>query len=216
MRIFLDTGDPGAIREAAATGLVDGVTTNPTHIAKTGRPFRDIVGEICSILPNGSISVEAMGETSQELINEAKSIASLSSNIVVKIPMNVEGLKAVPILSKEHDVRTNVTMVFSATQAFLAMKAGATYVSVVVSRLDAIANESDILVQDAVRIKKNYEFKTEVLVASLKTQNHVLTALRSGADIATVPVNLFFQMYKHVLTDNGLAQFQLDWQKVPK
>ena len=216
MKIFLDTGDPDAIRKAAASGLVDGVTTNPSHIAKTGKPFREVVEEICSILPNGSISVEAMGETKDELISEARKIAALSPNIVVKIPMNFEGLKAVPILVKEYGIRTNVTMVFSSTQVFLAMKAGTTYVSVVVSRLDAIANESDILVRDAVTIKENYGFSTEVLVASLKTQNHVLTALRSAADIMTIPDSLFFQMYKHILTDAGLAQFKLDWQKVPK
>jgi transaldolase len=216
MKLFMDTGDPDAIRKAAATGMIDGVTTNPTHLAKTGRSFREVVKEICTILPDGSISVEAMGETAEELVSEARQIASLSPNIVVKIPMNVEGLQAVPVLTREHHVRTNVTMVFSSTQAFLAMKAGATYVSVVVSRLDAIANESDVLVNDAVTIKKNYGFDTSVLVASLKTQNHVLTALRAGADIATLPDSLFFQMYKHTLTDAGLAQFKQDWQKVPK
>lgn len=215
MRIFLDTGNPEAIKKGVETGLITGVTTNPTHIAKTGRKFRDVVQEICQIVP-GPVSVEAMAEDADGLIREAREIAELAPNIAIKIPMTVEGLKAVPVLTKEHNIKTNVTMVFSATQASLAMMTGTTFVSIVLSRLDAIANESYLLVEDTVKIKRNYGFKTEVLAASLKTQNHVLVALRAGADIITIPDSLFFQMYRHPLTDAGLAQFKLDWAKVPQ
>jgi TalC/MipB family fructose-6-phosphate aldolase len=143
MKIFLDTGDTEAIRGAAATGLVDGVTTNPSHIAKTQRKFNDVIEEICSIVP-GPVSVEAVAETTEQLIQEAEKLASIAPNVVIKIPMTVEGLKAVPILEQQKNIRTNVTMIFSSTQSFLAMKAGASFVSIVLSRLDAVANESDI------------------------------------------------------------------------
>jgi transaldolase len=215
MRIFLDTGNIEAIKKGVDSGLITGVTTNPTHIMKTGRKFLDVVTDICAIVP-GPVSVEAMAESAEDLIEEAKKISTLASNIAVKIPMTVEGLKAVPILTKEYNIKTNVTMVFSSTQAFLAMMAGSTFVSLVLSRLDAIANESDILTEDAVLIKHNYGFKSEVLAASLKTQNHVLLALRSGVDIISIPDTLFFQMYKHPLTDAGLNQFKNDWIDVPK
>jgi transaldolase len=216
MKIFLDTADVDGIRRAAATGLVDGVTTNPSHISKTGRRFQDVVLEICEILPRGAISVEAVGDNAEDLIKEAQKISALAPNIVVKIPMGIEGLKAVPVLTKEHKIRTNLTMTFSSTQVFLAMKAGTTFVSIVLSRLDAIASESIVLLQDAVTIKKNFGFESEVLAASLKTQNHVLAALRAGVDIITVPDSLFFQMYQHPLTDAALAQFDIDWAKVRK
>jgi transaldolase len=215
MKIFLDTGEIEAVRKAQATGLLDGVTTNPSHIAKTGRKFTDVVKEICDICP-GTISVEAMGETADQLIEGAQKIVTIAPNITVKIPMTVEGLKAVPILEKQKNIRTNVTMIFSSTQAFLAMKAGATLVSIVLSRLDAIANESIFLVDDAVTIKENYGYDSLILAASLKTQNHVLTSLRRGVDVATVPESLFFQMYNHPLTDAGLNQFYKDWKNVPK
>jgi transaldolase len=214
MRIFLDSADADAIRRAYDTGLLDGVTTNPTYIAKSGRRFEDVVKEICSIVP-GPVSAEAMAETTEGLIEDAQRIASIAPNVVIKIPMTIEGLKAVPVLEQEKDIRTNVTMVFSSTQCFLAMKAGATFVSLVLSRLDAIANESDILVHDAVVLKQNYGFGSDILAASMKTQNHVLAALRAGADIATVPDTLFFQMFNHPLTDAGLEAFRKDWQKVP-
>lgn len=215
MKIFLDTANIDAIKKAARSGLIDGVTTNPTHILNSGGKFRDIVKEICSIVP-GPISAEVMADDAEGMIKEAQEIAAIAPNIAIKIPMNFEGLRAVPVLSKELNIKTNVTMIFSSTQVFLAMKAGATFVSIVLSRLDAVANESIVLLQDAVTIKQNYGFKSEVLAASLKTQNHVLDSLRVGADIATVPDTLFFQMYKHPLTDNGLAQFIKDWEKVPK
>ena len=214
MKLFLDPGDIDAIKKGVDTGLISGVTTNPSHIAKTGRKFIDVVKEICTIVP-GSVSVEAVADDSKGLIAEAEKIAKISDNIAIKIPMTVEGLKAVPVLEK-NGIKTNVTMIFSSTQAYLAMLAGATYVSIVLSRLDNIGNESDILVSDSVLVKNNYGFKSEILAASLKTQNHVLISLRLGADIATIPAALFFQMYDHPLTESGLAQFIKDWESVPK
>ncbi len=214
MKIFLDTGDVEAIKRAHETGLLDGITTNPTHIAKTGRKFQDVVKEICGIV-SGPVSVEAMADTAEGLVREAQKAAQLAPNIAIKIPMTVEGLKAVPIL-EDKGIKCNVTMVFSSTQTYLAMKAGATFVSIVISRLDAVCNEGDILISDAVTIKHNFNFSSNVLAASLKTQNHVLSCLRAGVDIVTVPDSLFFQMYKHPLTDIGLAQFAKDWESVPK
>jgi transaldolase len=154
MKIFMDSADVDAIRKAAETGLVDGVTTNPTHVLKSSRPFREVVGEICAIV-KGPVSAEAMAEDAPGMIEEAVQISKIAPNVVVKIPMNVEGMKAVPVLEKEKGVRCNVTMVFSATQAFLAMKAGASFVSIVLSRLDAIANESELLVADTMTIKRS-------------------------------------------------------------
>jgi len=215
MKLFLDTGDVEAVRKAYDTGLIDGVTTNPSHIAKTGRRFKEVVKEICSIVP-GPISAEVLAEDAQGMVAEAQQITAIAPNVVVKIPMTVEGMKAVPVLEKEKNIKTNVTMVFSSTQAFLAMKAGAAFVSIVLSRLDAIANESVILVEDAVAIRDNYGFGSEIIAGSMKTQNHILACLRAGVDIATVNPSLFFQMFKHPLTDAGLAQFAKDWQKVPK
>ncbi len=215
MKIFLDTGDVEAVRKAYGTGLIDGVTTNPSHIAKTGKKFKDVVKEICSIVPR-PISAEALAETSDGLVEEAQVISAIAPNIVVKIPMTVEGMKAVAVLEKEKKIKTNVTMVFSSTQAFLAMKAGASFVSIVLSRLDAVANESYILVEDVVTIKNNYGFGSEIIAGSMKTQNHVLACLRAGVDIVTVNPDLFFQMFKHPLTDLGLAAFAKDWEKVPK
>ena len=214
MKIFLDTGDVEGIKRAHDTGLLDGVTTNPTHIAKTGRRFQDVVKEICGIV-SGPVSVEAVAETAEDLVREAEKAAQLAPNVAIKIPMTVDGLKAVPVL-EDKGIKCNVTMVFSATQSYLAMKAGATFVSIVISRLDAVCNEGDILISDAVTIKRNCGFGSEVLAGSLKTQNHVLSCLRAGVDIVTIPESLFFQMYKHPLTDVGLAQFVKDWQNVPK
>ncbi|MHC4071149.1 MAG: transaldolase family protein [Planctomycetota bacterium] len=214
MKIFLDTGDVEAIKRANDTGLLDGVTTNPTHIAKTGRKFADVVKEICGIV-SGPVSVEAVADTTENLVREAEAAARLAPNVAIKIPMTVDGLRAVPIL-EDKGVKCNVTMIFSATQSYLAMKAGATFVSIVISRLDAVCNEGDILIADAVTIKHNFGFDSYVLAGSLKTQNHVLSCLRAGVDIVTIPESLFFQMYKHPLTDVGLAQFAKDWESVPR
>ena len=214
MKIFLDTGDVEGIKRAHDTGLLDGVTTNPTHIAKTGRKFQDVVKEICGIV-SGPVSVEAVAETAEDLVREAEKAAQLAPNVAIKIPMTVDGLKAVPVL-EDKGIKCNVTMIFSATQSYLAMKTGATFVSIVISRLDAVCNEGDILISDAVTVKRNFGFGSEVLAGSLKTQNHVLSCLRAGVDIVTIPESLFFQMYKHPLTDVGLAQFAEDWEGVPK
>ncbi len=215
MKIFLDTGDVEAVRKAYDTGLVDGVTTNPSHIAKTGRKFEEVVKEICSIVP-GPISAEVLSEVADGMVEEAGRLASIAPNVIIKLPMTPEGLKAVPVLEKKKNIKTNVTMIFSSTQAFLAMKAGASYVSIVLSRLDAIANESHILVEDAAGIKFNYGFESEIIAGSMKTQNHILSCLRAGVDIVTINDQLFFQMFKHPLTDSGLAEFAQDWKKVPK
>ena len=213
MKLFLDSADVDTIRKASATGLLDGVTTNPTFISRTGRKFTDVVKDICSVV-SGSVSVEVMADDASGMIVEAVKISSIAPNIAVKIPMTVEGLKAVPVIEREKNIRTNVTMVFSPTQAFLAMKAGATYVSIVLSRLDAIAHESEILIEDTMSIKHTYGYDSEILAASLKTQNHMLSALRAGVDIATIPDTLFFQMFNHPLTDTGLEAFKCDWEKV--
>jgi len=210
MKIFLDTGNVDAIQKANETGLVDGVTTNPSLLVKTGKPYDDVVREICSIV-NGPVSVEAMSEKADDMVQEARKLAALAPNVAIKLPMTVEGLKAVPVLEKEN-IKTNVTMIFSSTQCYLAMKAGASFVSIVLSRLDAIANESDILVQDAVLIRDNFGFKSKIIAGSLKTQNHILSCLRSGIDIGTIPDSLFFQMFKHNLTDAGLSQFKKEWE----
>jgi len=202
MKIFLDTGDVEAIRRANDTGLLDGVTTNPTHVAKTGRKFADVVKEICGIV-SGPVSVEAVADTTEDLVREAEAAARLAPNVAIKIPMTVDGLRAVPIL-EDKGVKCNVTMIFSSTQSYLAMKAGATFVSIVISRLDAVCNEGDILIADAVTIKHNFGFDS------------VLSCLRAGVDIVTIPESLFFQMYKHPLTDVGLAQFAKDWESVPR
>ena len=215
MKIFLDTGDVEAIKKANDTGLLDGITTNPTHIANTGRKFQDVVEEICSIV-SGPVSVEAVADTAEGLVKEAQRIALIAPNIVIKIPMNVEGLKAVPILEKEKGVKTNVTMIFSSTQAYLAMKAGASYVSIVLNRLDAVANESFILVEDAAATKHAFGYESEIIAASIKTQNQMLSCIRASIDIATIAPAVLEQMYKHPLTDIGLAEFEKDWAKVLK
>ncbi|MBM4025543.1 MAG: fructose-6-phosphate aldolase [Planctomycetes bacterium] len=215
MKIFMDTGDVEAVRKVAATGLLDGVTTNPSHIARTGRKFRDVVKEICGIVA-GPVSVEALSETAEGMVREAQDLAAIAPHVVIKIPMTVEGMKAVPILERDNGIKTNVTMLFSATQAFLAMKAGASFVSIVLSRLDAVGNESEILVRDAAVIRNNFAFDSEIIAGSMKTQNHVLACLRAGIDIVTIPPELFWQMFQHPLTDAGLAQFAKDWKKVPQ
>lgn len=215
MKLFLDTGNTEAIRRVMDTGLLDGVTTNPSHIAATGRPFKEVVREIATLVP-GPISVEVMAETADGMVRDALEMTQIAPQINVKIPMNKEGLKAVPVLEQDKKIKTNVTMIFSSTQAYLAMKAGASFVSIVLSRLDAVANESDILVEDTMLTKINYGFDSEIIAGSVKTQNHMMACLRTGIDIATIPESLFFQMFKHPLTESGLAQFKIDWESVPK
>lgn len=216
MKIFLDSADVESIRKAQGTGLLDGVTTNPSKIARSGRRFREVVREICTIVP-GPVSAEAMGDTAEELIHQAREIAALAPNVVVKLPVTPAGLEAAAALERgEKRVRINVTMVFSATQALLAMKAGASFVSIVLSRLDACGGESEVLVRDAAAIRESYGFRSEIIAGSLKTQQHILSCLRWGIDIATVPESLFFQMFQHPLTEAGLEQFKKDWAHVPQ
>ena len=215
MKIFLDSADVEAVRKAHETGLLDGVTTNPSKVAESGRKFREVVAEICTITP-GPVSAEAMAETADALVAEAQEIASIAPNVVVKLPMTRAGLTAAGILEKDKNIRVNVTMIFSSSQSFLAMKSGASFVSIVLSRLDAISNESDILIEDAVTIKNNYGFGSEIIAGSVKTINHVLNCLRAGVDVVTIPDSLFSQMFKHPLTDSGLAEFAKAWQSVPK
>jgi transaldolase len=215
MRIFLDTADVAAIRRANDTGLLDGITTNPMKIAETGKNFYSVIAEICSIV-SGPVSAEAVAHSAADIVREAEKLAAIAPNVVNKVPMNVEGLKAAAILEQEKDIRVNVTMVFSADQALLAMKTRATFVSIVLSRLDKIGSDSAALVDDTVIVKENYGFTSEILAASLKTRNHVLNCMRYGADIISVPESLFFEMFRHPLTDQALDGFDEIWQKVKK
>lgn len=212
MKIFLDTADIEDIERANKTGLIRGITTNPSHIAKTGKSFESVVQKICKIIPD-HVSAEAVAESADDLVVEAERIASIAPQIVVKIPMTREGLIAVKRLS-EKGIRTNVTMVFSPTQAFLAMSAGASFVSIVLSRLEKVGTETDRFIEDTMQIRNIYGFQSKILAASIKTQPTLLNCLRKGVDISTIPTDLFDQLYVHPLTDEGLEQFTRDWEKV--
>jgi len=214
MKFFIDTADVKEIREAAAMGLVDGVTTNPSLVAKTGRKFRDALIEICDIV-RGPVSAEVVGTKYDEIMREARELAAIRNNIVVKIPLIPEGLKAVRTCADE-GIRVNVTLCFSATQALLAAKAGASYISPFIGRLDDISSDGMQLVADILEIYDNYAYPTEVLVASVRHPMHVQEAAKLGAHIATCPFSVLMQLSKHPLTDLGLAKFLSDWEKVPK
>ena len=214
MQFFIDTADVREIKEAAAMGLVDGVTTNPSLVARTGRKFRDVLLEICDVV-DGPVSAEVVSTTCDEMMKEARELSGLRGNIVVKIPLIPEGLKATKICSEE-GIRTNVTLCFSATQALLAAKAGATYVSPFVGRLDDVATDGMQLISEILEIYDNYSFETQVLVASVRHPMHVQQAARMGAHVATCPLSVLLQLAKHPLTDLGLARFLEDWKKVPQ
>ena len=214
MKFFIDTADIAEIREAAALGLVDGVTTNPSLIAKTGRRFEEVIREICEVV-DGPISAEVISTDFQGIVTEAKKLVKIHENIVVKVPLIAEGLKAVRWCA-EHGIATNVTLCFSPLQALLAAKAGADYISPFVGRLDDIAHDGMEIVNQIVEIYENYNFDTEVLVASVRHPGHILEAARMGADVCTVPYSVLQQLIKHPLTDIGLKKFLDDWQKVPK
>ncbi len=214
MKIFLDTANVEHIREAASWGILDGVTTNPSLIAKEGRDFVEVVKEICEIV-DGPISAEVISPDAEGMVKEARELAKIHGNIVIKIPMTVEGLKAVKKLSFE-GIKTNVTLVFSANQALLAMKAGASYVSPFVGRLDDVGHNGMDLIAQVLDIIDNYGFDTEVIVASVRHPIHVLEAALMGADIATVPFAVLEKMVKHPKTDDGIERFLKDWEKVPK
>jgi transaldolase len=214
MKFFIDTADMKEIKEAAAMGLVDGVTTNPSLVAKTGRKFRDVLLEICDVV-KGPVSAEVVTLTHDEMMKEARELSALRPNIVVKIPLIPEGLKAVRTCTAE-GIKTNVTLCFSATQALLAAKAGATYISPFVGRLDDVSTDGMELISDIIEIYDNYGFETEVLVASVRHPMHVSQAARMGAHVVTCPMSVLLQLSKHPLTDLGLAKFLADWEKVPK
>jgi transaldolase len=214
MKFFLDTADTGELREAAASGLVDGVTTNPSLIAKTGRKLDDVVREIVQIV-NGAISVETVSTDAAGMIREGKALSAIHRNIVVKCPLTREGLKATKALTAEGH-RVNVTLCFSPLQALLAAKAGATYISPFIGRLDDIGHDGMLLIREIRQIYDNYGFKTELLAASLRHPLHVLESAKAGADIGTLPYKVFQQLFDHPLTDIGLAKFLEDWKKVPQ
>ncbi len=214
MQFFIDSADVGEIKKALALGLCDGVTTNPSLVAKTGRAFDDVLKEIVALAP-GPISAEVTATDAEGMLREARAYARFGDQVVIKIPLIVEGLRAVKVLSDE-GVKTNVTLCFSAVQALLAAKAGATYVSPFVGRLDDISQDGMALIADILQIYRNYDFQTKVLVASVRHPVHVLEAARLGADVATIPYGVIEQLAKHPLTDSGLKKFLADWEKVPK
>jgi len=219
MKIFVDTADLDEIRELASWGIIDGVTTNPTLIARSGRSFKEIIDEIFDIV-DGPISLEVVSEKAEDMVKEAENLVSKISekhrkNIAIKIPMNPDGLKAVKILSKK-GIKTNITLVFSANQALLAAKAGATFVSPFIGRLDDIGQEGMQIIEEIMEIFINYDIETEVIVASIRHPIHVADAAKIGANIATIPPNIIRKMVKHSLTDIGIEKFLKDWKRVKK
>jgi transaldolase len=214
MKFFIDTANVNEIRKAWDLGVIDGVTTNPSLISKEGREAVSLLKEICSMV-HGPVSAEAVSMTADEMVKEAESLAKIHENIVVKIPMTEDGLKAVKKLSGM-GIKTNVTLIFSPTQALLAAKAGATYVSPFVGRLDDISHSGMDLVGEIIDIYGNYMFHTEIIVASVRNPLHVVEAAKMGAHIATIPYSVIIQLIKHPLTDIGIEKFLKDWEKVPK
>jgi transaldolase len=211
MKFFIDTANIDEIKKANALGMVDGVTTNPSLVAKEGREFKGLIKEICDIV-DGPVSAEVVSTDAEGMVKEARELAKLADNIVVKIPMLEEGLKAVKILAQE-GTHTNVTLCFSAIQALMAAKAGAAYISPFVGRLDDIGHIGMELVEEIITIYDNYGFETEVIVASIRNPIHVLDAALMGADIATIPFKVIQQLTKHPLTDIGVEKFLADWKK---
>ncbi len=212
MRFFIDTADVEAIRDLAATGLVDGVTTNPSLVAKSGRDFIEVLGEICALVP-GPVSAEVTATETQAMLAEARRLAQVAENVVVKVPLTPDGLKACRTLTDE-GTQVNVTLCFSAAQAILAAKAGARYVSPFIGRLDDIGADGLALIGEIVQIYDAYpNFTTEVLVASVRNSAHVVEAAKMGAHVATIPPAVLHAMFKHPLTDKGLDAFLADWAK---
>jgi fructose-6-phosphate aldolase, TalC/MipB family len=212
MKFFIDSANLDEIRKVAEQGLVDGVTTNPSLLAKEGRSFKQTIQEICSIV-DGPVSAEVVSATSaDEMLKEAHIVSSWHPNVVVKVPFGPEGMKVVRQLKAE-GIRTNVTLLFTLTQALIAAKAGATYLSNFVGRVDDLSGEGMVAVRDTVNMVHEYEFASEVLVASVRSPMHVVEAVRAGAQVATIPFKVLNQMYHHPLTDSGLASFTEDWKK---
>ena len=214
MKLFIDTADVQEIRDAAALGVLDGVTTNPSLVAKTGRPMRAVLEEICEIVP-GPVSAEVFATEYDAMMTEARDLAAIAPNIVVKIPLIREGIRAVKTLSQD-GIATNVTLCFSPLQAVIAAKAGATYISPFVGRLDDIGHDGMGLVEQILEAYNNYNLDTQVLVASVRHTTHVLEAIRMGADVATIPFAVIDKLLVHPLTDAGLERFLADAAKIPK
>jgi transaldolase len=214
VKIFIDTASPEEIKEAALLGVIDGVTTNPTLVAKEGKATRELLKEICGLV-SGPVSAEVIALESGAMLEEARSLVKIARNIVIKIPMTKEGLKAVKILSGE-GIKTNMTLCFSVSQALLAAKARADFVSPFIGRLDDISQVGMDLIRDIKAVYKNYGFKTEIIVASVRNPVHVVEAAKVGADIATVPFAVIEQLLKHPLTDIGIQRFLEDYKKIPK
>ena len=211
MKLFLDTADVEEIRKGVALGVVSGVTTNPTLVARVRRPLPEVVKEICALVP-GPVSAEVLASDAEGMVEEARRLASLAPNVVVKIPITEEGLRAVKVLSGE-GIATNVTLVFSPNQALLAALAGATYVSPFVGRLDDVGHDGMEVVRTTVSIFRQYGFSTQVIAASIRHPMHVVAAAQAGAPIATVPFGVLMQMLRHPLTDAGIERFQADWAR---
>lgn len=212
MKLFIDTANIDEIKEVSQWGVLSGVTTNPSLIAKEGRDFQQVIEEIKDIV-DGPISAEVISLESKGMVEEARKLAKLSSNIVIKIPMTKEGLKAVNILSKE-GIRTNVTLIFTANQALLAAKAGASYVSPFIGRLDDISNEGIYVIEDISQIFNIHGIETEIIAASIRHPIHVIQSAKAGSHIATIPYKVFMQMLVHPLTDTGIERFLKDWKEV--
>lgn len=214
MKLFIDTASVAEIKECVEQGIIDGVTTNPSLVAKTGRKFRDVLAEICDVV-KGPVSAEVVSLDAPGMMKEAHELVKVAKNVVVKIPLTAEGLKAVRKCSDE-GIKTNVTLCFSPIQALLAAKAGAGYISPFVGRIDDIAATGMELIRQIVTIYKNYGFTTEVLVASIRNPVHLVEAALCGAHVSTIPYSVIQQLVKHPLTDIGLKKFLEDWEKVPK
>ncbi len=214
MKFFIDTANIEQIKDANDMGMVDGVTTNPSLIAKEDGEFKDIIAQICKIV-DGPVSAEVISLEYDGMVSEARELVKIADNIAVKIPMTVEGLKAVKTLSAE-GIKTNVTLVFSALQALMAAKAGATYVSPFVGRIDDLAQEGMGLIEEIVQIFSNYDFDTQIIVASVRSQLHVLQSALMGADIATIPYGVLKKLAAHHMTDKGIESFLSDWNKKNK
>jgi transaldolase len=215
MKFFIDTANPDEIKMAYEMGVIDGVTTNPTLISKEKKDFESLIEEICKIVKGLPISLEVLSLNSEGMIEEARRLSRMGENIVVKIPMTTEGLKAIKALVSD-GIKTNTTLVFSPNQALLAAKAGTTYVSPFIGRLDDIAQTGMELIEQIVKIFTNYGFESQVIVSSIRHPIHVLEAALIGADVATIPYKVIEQLAKHPLTDIGIERFLADWKKVPK
>lgn len=213
MKFFLDTADVAEIKEAASWGVLDGITTNPSHVAKSGRNFKEVIAEICDIV-SGPVSAEVIATDFDEIVQQGRTLAEIAPNVVVKIPIILDGLKAIKVLSEE-GIKINTTLCFSPLQSLLAAKAGATYVSPFIGRLDDIGHEGMEGIRQLRDMFDNYHIATEILVASVRSPMHVIDAAVIGADVVTLPMSVYKQMIQHPLTTIGLEKFLADWEKVP-